>query len=373
MVRTRIASSFARLGSRAAVLCLLSLAACAPSLAPPGDEAQIPYLSAHAFITRDGLHLPLRQWDAAKPRAIIVALHGMSDYSEAFDMPGPWFAAHGITMLAYDQRGFGAAPDRGIWAGGSRMRQDLSDMVTAVKARYPGLPVFALGESMGGAVVLSALADHDPPRIAGAILAAPAVWAREDMPLSYRVVLFLAAHLVPWLKLSGQGLHIMPSDNIPMLIKLSRDPLFQHHARVDQIYGLVNLMDRARRAPEHLIAPPPILYLYGAHDQIIPRKSAKDTIAALGRRATVVEFAHGYHMLLRDLDRKLVWRTILKWVDAHLSRIPAMPSTRISSGIPPAKTSTLAAHKIAVRAGRSSKRSEQNRAVAVEKSHRSTR
>ena len=246
-------------------------------------------------------------------------------------MPGPWFAAHVITMLAFDQRGFGAAPDRGIWAGSARMRQDLRGMVMAVHARYPGLPVFALGESMGGAVVLSALADHDPPPIAGAILAAPAVWAREDMPLSYRVVLFLAAHLVPWLKLSGQGLHIMPSDNIPMLIKLSRDPLFQHHARVDQIYGLVNLMDEARRAPEHLISPPPILYLYGAHDQIIPPKSAEDTIAALGGRATVVEFPNGYHMLLRDLDRKLVWRTILKWVDAHLSRNPAMPSTRISS------------------------------------------
>jgi alpha-beta hydrolase superfamily lysophospholipase len=250
------------------------------------------------------------------------------------------------------------------------MRQDLSDMVTAVEARYPGLPVFALGESMGGAVVLSALADHDPPRIAGAILVAPAVWAREDMPLSYRVVLFLAAHLVPWLKLSGQGLHIMPSDNIPMLIKLSRDPLFQHHARVDQIYGLVNLMDRARRAPQHLISPPPILYLYGAHDQIIPRKSAEDTIAALGRRASVVEFPQGYHMLLRDLDRKLVWRTILKWVDAHLSRIPAMLSTRISSALPPAEANITAPHKVVRKVGLSSTGGGQNRTVTMGKSHR---
>ncbi len=297
----------------------------------------------------------------------------MSDYSEAFDMPGPWFAAHGITMLAYDQRGLGASPDRGIWAGGARMRQDLSDMVMAVHARYPGLPVFALGESMGGAVVLSALADHDPPPIAGAILVAPAVWAREDMPLSYRVVLFLAAHLVPWLKLSGQGLHIMPSDNIPMLIKLSRDPLFQHHARVDQIYGLVNLMDKARRAPEHLIYPPPILYLYGAHDQIIPRKSAEDTIAALGRRATVVEFPHGYHMLLRDLDRKLVWRTILKWVDVHLSRIPAMPSTRISSSLLPQQAAVASQRPLTPAKTRSIGKSAQNRAVTVRKPDGSSR
>ncbi|MDE2463482.1 MAG: alpha/beta hydrolase, partial [Alphaproteobacteria bacterium] len=98
------------------------------------------------------------------------------------------------------------------------------------------------------------------------------------------------------------------------------------------IYGLVNLMDAARRAPEHLIAPPPILYLYGAHDQIIPQKSAQDTIAALGRRATVVEFPHGYHMLLRDLDRRLVWRTILNWVDTHLRHAPGPSPARVSPG-----------------------------------------
>ena len=62
-------------------------------------------------MTRDGLHLPLREWDAKNPKAVIVALHGMSDYSEAFEMPAPWWAEHGITTIAYDQRGFGRAPD----------------------------------------------------------------------------------------------------------------------------------------------------------------------------------------------------------------------------------------------------------------------
>ena len=31
------------------------------------------------------------------------------------------------------------------------MRADLDDAVAAARARYPGVPVFALGESMGGA------------------------------------------------------------------------------------------------------------------------------------------------------------------------------------------------------------------------------
>ena len=84
---------------------------------------------------------------------------------------------------------------------------------------------------MGGAVVLTALASrHHQPRTAS-ILVAPAVWSRADMPLLYRAALFLGAHLVPGMILSnnaaGRVVKIMPSDNVPMLIALGRDPLFQ--------------------------------------------------------------------------------------------------------------------------------------------------
>ena len=284
-------------------------------LAPRGVASEPPHIAQEFFVTRDGIRLPLREWDAKDPKAIIVALHGMSDYSEAFDMPGPYWAAHGITTFAYDQRGFGAAPDPGIWGGGTAMRHDLSDFVAVVHARYPALPVYVLGESMGGAVVLSSLAGSDPPDIAGAILCAPAVWSREDMPLSYRVALWLAAHTVPWLHVSGEGLHIWPSDNIPMLRKLGKDPLYQHSARADQVYGLVNLMDAARHAPEHLEKdPPPILFLYGAHDQVIPKEPTKAVISGLGGKAKVIRFPKGYHMLLRDLDAREVWDAILTWI-----------------------------------------------------------
>jgi acylglycerol lipase len=306
---------------RAALFSVLSLfvAACAPTLAPGGVENAMPKLTADGFITRDGTRLPLREWDAKTPAAVIVALHGMSDYSEAFDMPGPWWAEHGVTTIAYDQRGFGRAPDTGIWAGDAMMRRDLDDCVEAARAKFPGVPVYALGESMGGAVVLSSLAGENPPRVDGVILEAPAVWSRNDMPLSYRIALWFAAHTVPWLHISGNGLHIMPSDNIPMLRKLGRDPLFQHDARVDQVYGLVNLMDQARHAPDALGRTPPILFLYGANDQIIPAAPTEAVIAALGTRAEVRHYPNGYHMLLRDLDRATVWKDVEDWIGQHKS------------------------------------------------------
>ena len=284
--------------------------------APPGPANDTPMLEDVTFLTRDGLRLPLRHWDAKHPRAIVVALHGMSDYSNAFDMPAGWWASQGVTTYAYDQRGFGKAPHTGIWPGGEALREDLFDCVEAVRERNPGVPVFALGESMGGAVVLSALADPDPPRVNGVILVAPAVWAREDMPIPYRAALWLTAHTVPWLELSGKGLKIWPSDNIEMLRKLSRDPLFQKKTRADAVWGLVNLMDAARKAPEHLAAPPPIFFLYGAKDQIIPHAPTEAVAKELGQRAEVHEYPDGYHMLLRDLDGPGIWKDVAEWVDA---------------------------------------------------------
>jgi acylglycerol lipase len=279
---------------------------------------QSPVIADDSFTARDGTVLPLRHWDAEKPRAIVIALHGMSDYSNAFDTPARAWAESGITTFAYDQRGFGRGPNPGLWAGAAAMRADLRDCVAAARARYPGVPVFALGESMGGAVVLSALASDVPPAIDGAILVAPAVWSRSDMPLSYRAALFLAAHLMPGLVLSNNAassvVKIMPSDNVPMLRALGRDPLFQKRTRIDTLYGLVDLMDGARRAPAALTAPPPILFLYGRNDQVIPPKPTEAVIAALGTRATVHRYDQGYHMLLRDLDGGTVAKDAADWM-----------------------------------------------------------
>jgi alpha-beta hydrolase superfamily lysophospholipase len=310
------------------------------------ESGATPVVADDAIVTRDGTRLPLRRWDAeagpdanaGKPRAVIVALHGMSDYSNAFDMPGKVWAKLGITTLAYDQRGFGRSDNPGVWAGAEAMRADLNDAVAAARARYPGVPVFVLGESMGGAVVLTALASAtgadasaDAPilNVDGVILAAPAVWSRGDMPLTYRAALFLAAHLVPGMILSnsaaGRVVTIIPSDNMPMLRALGRDPLFQKKTRTATLFGLVNLMDEARTAPERMTKAPPILFLYGANDQIIPAKPTQAVIAALGAKAAffqVKRYEHGWHMLLRDMEGESVDKDVADWIFRGNSSAP---------------------------------------------------
>jgi alpha-beta hydrolase superfamily lysophospholipase len=144
------------------------------------------------------------------------------------------------------------------------------------------------------------------------------------MPLPYRAALWLTAHTVPWMTLTGSGLKIWPSDNIPMLRKFSRDPLVIKKTRTDAVWGLVNLMDDARRAAGDLKNPPPLLMLTGEKDQVIPRPPTEAVMHALKAHAPekieVHVYPKGYHMLLRDLEGPEVWQDVVTWIDAHTPR-----------------------------------------------------
>ena len=328
----------ARFGAPKAALLfvlLLCVAACAPTIRPPGPSVISPGLAKDYVIVADGALLPLHSWlPEGQLQAVILALHGFNDYGNFFAAPGTWFAAHGIAAYAYDQRGFGAAPDPGMWPGAAALSADLTAATRLLRARHPGIPFYLLGESMGGAVVMTAVTGDDPPPVDGVILSAPAVWARSTMPAYQRGALWLAAHTVPWMTLSGRGLQRQPSDNIEMLRALGRDPLVIKETRVDAVWGLTNLMDAALAAAPRL--PTPALILYGEHDQIIPEEPIDRMIASLpagsgdsGRR--VIRYPGGYHMLLRDLDAETVWSDILAWIDKP-DRLPPSLASREPSG-----------------------------------------
>jgi alpha-beta hydrolase superfamily lysophospholipase len=315
------------------VLCLLLLAAgCAPRLAPPGPGAETgagaPRLTADRLVAGDGMVLPLRSWlpeGGAAPRAVILALHGFNFYSEIFEEPAAYWAARGIATYAYDQRGFGAAPYPGRWAGTRAMTADLTAAARALRARYPDTPLYLLGDSMGGAVVLAALGAAEPPPSDGAILVAPAVWARSTLPLTHRLSLWIGAHTLPWLTVSGRGLDIQASDNIEMLRELGRDPLVIKETRIDAIHGLVDLMDAALAAAPRIETP--ALLLYGAKDEVVPEGPSlqlwRDLPEAARGRQRRALYQDGWHMLLRDLKAEVVLNDIVEWIADAQAPLPS--------------------------------------------------
>jgi acylglycerol lipase len=311
----------------AAALLLLT-AACSPRILAPGPAAQPPSLEEDRFVMADGAALPLRRWRPdGKPKAVVLALHGFNDYSKAFEKPAEHWAGNGILTYAYDQRGFGDAPLPARWHGWSTLTADLAAASRLVRQRHPGLPFYLLGESMGGAVIMAASGEDALPKTDGVILVAPAVWSREIMPGWQKAALWFLAHAAPGYRASGGGFGRVPSDNIDMLRKLSRDKKVIKRTRMDAVYGLVNLMDRALAAAPKLKGP--ALILYGKREDIIPDKARQALSARLpksGCDIRIVDYEAGYHMLLRDLEAELVWKDVLAWFATPDGALPSRPS-----------------------------------------------
>jgi acylglycerol lipase len=315
----------------AVLFAVLMLGGCTPLMVqqagrPPMGFAG-PHLEPAAVVSFDGARLALREWDApAEPWAVIVALHGMNDYSNAFHLAAPWWAEQGVTTYAYDQRGFGASPGRGVWAGDELMIEDLRTVASLVRQKHPNAILVIMGESMGGAVAAEAFASDRPPAGDRLVLLSPAVWGWKEQPLPNRTLLWIAANFTgPKVYTPPRWLtsKVSPTDNREELIAMGRDPLMIWGARSDTIYGLVNMMDRASDAVGQSSVP--TAYFYGAHDQIIPKKAARKAAAQLRPGQRSAFYAKGWHLLTRDHQGPVVWKDVLAFIRDPAAPLPSEP------------------------------------------------
>ena len=313
----------------AALLAALLLAGCTPLMVqrvgqPPLGFAG-PHIERDAIVSFDGARLGLSQWDAVgEPWAVIVGVHGMNDYANAFHMAAPWWAGQGVTTVAFDQRGFGRSPGRGVWAGDDLMVEDLRTVAALVRRKYPRALVVVAGESLGGAVAAEAFASDRPPAADRLVLLSPAVWGWRNQPLPNKTLLWFAANFTGakvytpprWLTSK-----VSPTDNREELVAMGRDPLMIWGARSDTLYGLVSTMERGFEDVGK--GGPPTLYLYGANDQIIPKSAAFKAAARLRPTDRSVFYARGWHLMTRDRQGPVVWRDILDFIRDPTAPLPS--------------------------------------------------
>lgn len=149
------------------------IAVCCASKAPAA-----PALLQDSRIARQ-MNLPIYEWvDKSKPaKAIIIAVHGLTLYSTCWDKYARHLAATGMRVFAIDQRGFGQWKIQATKYNGTskieigQSQQDLLDLITTLRQRHPGRPLFLLGESVGSNMSLLLLSEH-PELADGAILSA---------------------------------------------------------------------------------------------------------------------------------------------------------------------------------------------------------
>ena len=314
--------------------CAASLAACAPVIQQPGPGElgyRGPRLDADGLFSFDGKKLGLMKWlppEGQPVTQVIVALHGMNDYSNAFHLAAPFWAGQGIATYAIDIRGFGRSPDRGVWAPPELVIEDVRTTVALVREAYPEAKVSLAGVSMGGALAIAAMASDRPPAAERLLLFAPAVWGWSNQPLPYKTSLWITAHTTrSWVVRPPEWLvkNVQPSDNIDELRRMGRDPLMIWGARSDTLYGLVGLMEKAWASLGKVLVP--VAYFYGANDHIIPKEPTMEAVRRLKPDDRSAYYANGWHLLLVDKQAQVVWTDAAAFLKDPLADLP--------SGAPP--------------------------------------
>ena len=225
--------------------------------------------------------------------------------------------------IAFDLRGFGKNSNAGSWYSLKNHIFDLKEKLLEIKKKHPKKKIFLLGESMGGAIVISLLNSYDNLPIDGSILVAPAIWNFKERNFFKSITLTFLSKIFPNLSFSGKGfINIQASDNLEMLKLLSEDPFFIHKPNLESLNGITQLMDQSFEDASNYLKNPSYntLILVPINDQIVPRKPLiellqnQDIKENIGNKFDLAVYVKSYHMMLRDLEGDFVTREIKEWI-----------------------------------------------------------
>jgi len=298
---------------------VLALAGCtAIPFGIPQPYQGHPIITSGYFVLPDGARQPYRLYPAqGQVQAVVLALHGYTDSRDGWEILASYLNPHGVQIYAPDLSSFGASKNRGHWPGTNVLVDEARDEAEQLRAQYPGVKLYIMGESMGGAIGILLGASADPPPVDGYILSAPAVWGGPSMSPLYRETLRVTSFFDPGKRLTGRSVHVEASDNEAALIAFGEDPLTIHAPRVDHVAGLVTLMGQAQAACASFRQP--ALILYGGHDELVPPQAMRNCWNALPADApvTLAYYPPDYHLIPRDLERATPSADILAYIEGR--------------------------------------------------------
>jgi alpha-beta hydrolase superfamily lysophospholipase len=266
-------------------------------------------LVASEMRTPDGVALRTYQWDPeGHAAATIVLVHGLGEHAGRYAPVAEYFARHSFAVRAYDHRGHGGTggplPTFGTL---------LSDLVMQVKWWAGGErgPLFVLGQSMGGGLVLN-LALRESLPLAGVVALSPLLLPTVPPPTWKWLVAVALSRLAPGVTLRS-GLSAEDLSHDPQVVRAYRlDPLV--HDRVSAVLGRT-MLDAGKWALMH--APHlsiPVLLMHGGADRITSAAASRTFAERAGDLCTLKIWDGLYHELHFEAGSEQVLDAIRNWL-----------------------------------------------------------
>lgn len=249
-------------------------------------------------------------------RAILVIVHGLGEHSGRYPNVVNHLVPKGFAVYGFDHRGHGRSPGpRGFINNFIEFRGDVHNFLQLVREKEPKRPLFLMGHSMGGGIVLN-YGLHYPEGLAGVIASAPAVGKVEISP----VLAFLSRLLSgvwPGLALDN-GLDVTGISRDTAVVQAYKDDPLVHAKGTPRL--AVEIIDNALwsllNAGEW---QPPLLLLHGDADRLVNINGSREFFAAVQQAdKELIVYEGGYHESHNDIHFQQVVADLEMWLEAHM-------------------------------------------------------
>ncbi len=269
--------------------------------------------------SHDDTQLHIQTWlpDGTPPRALFAVLPGWSDHSGRYMNLVQHAVPLGYGVSALDFRGHGHAEgQRGHIDSWADFRNDTQAFLGHLNERFPDVPQFIFGHSMGGLMAMDYLIHHPQTPVRGLIASAPLLAPPNISPVLVKLGEVLS-RVMPRFSLNPGVDPTVVSRDPAVVEQYENDPL--GHNRVSARFSTEMESTRLFVLDNLDAIQTPFLLLFGGADNLVPPHISRGLLPRIGSTdKTAHEYANNYHEPINDLDRERVLADITNWVRARL-------------------------------------------------------
>ncbi|MFB1035452.1 MAG: lysophospholipase [Sinobacterium sp.] len=256
-----------------------------------------------------------RQWlPEQPPKALVLLVHGMAEHCGRYQHMGKYLTLQGYALCGLDLPGHGnSAGPRGYVDSFEDFSAVVLQYLDMLTEKYPDVPVYLLGHSMGGLISSNLLLEHQA-KFKGCILSAAAIRSPETPPAFQMMILKLLAIITPKLgviQLDAEGVNSDPKQ----VTKYLNDPLnYIGKISARLIVGMFNTMLKVvSRASEITI---PLLLLHGAEDPMTSVDGSQILINQSGSQDKKLIIYPGLrHEVFNESINVEIFAEVSSWLD----------------------------------------------------------
>ena len=266
-----------------------------------------------------GVDLFYQRWcPEGPPRAVVLVVHGILEHSGRYGNLVDALVPRGYALYAFDLRGHGQSGGRrGHLDRWDEIVGDLGAALRLVRNHEAGRPLFLLGHSLGGMIVLNYMLRERPTDLAGVVVSGPA------LAVGYSALMQGLARV-----LSRVAPRVVIPDPPLTADTISRDPAVVAAYKADPLklpgtttrFGAESLA-AIRWTAAHAAEFPavPLLIIHGGADRLVPPEGSRRFFAAVpGSDKTYHEYPGGYHESFNDTNRAHALADVESWLKRHL-------------------------------------------------------